>query len=566
LNSRATRFLLDAISQVQAGEKVDIKRKAKRKKLTVAIGMALALGTVSADFAPQLELSDLNGSNGFVLSGGECSPPRPDDCPPNASDESGRSVSAAGDINGDGNDDLIIGAPFADPNGNFSGTSYVVFGSNQGLPNPLNLSGLNGSNGFVINGESIFDSAGTSVSAAGDINGDNIDDLIIGAPGSSPDPNESYSGASYVVFGSNQGLPNPLNLSELNGSNGFVINGVSADDESGTSVSAAGDINGDTIDDLIIGAPYAGAGVSYVVFGSDQGLPNPLNLSDLNGSNGFVINGVNDGDSLGISVSTAGDINGDGIDDLIIGAILAGTPGAYSGAGYVVFGSDQGLPNPLNLSDLNGSNGFVINGESNLDYAGTSVRAAGNINGDDFDDLLISAPDADPNGEDGSGASYVVFGSDQAWANSLNLSGLNGTNGFVINGVSAGDNSGTSVSAAGDINVDGMDDLIIGASLADPNGEGSGASYVVFGSDQVWASALSLSSLNGANGFVINGVDAGDESGTSVSAVGDINGDNFDDLMIGAPLADPNGDDSGASYVVFGVGENGDKIFADGFE
>ena len=182
-----------------------------------------------------------------------------------------------------------------------------------------------------------------------------------------------------------------------------------------------------------------------------------------------------------------------------------------------------------------------------------------------MDDLIIGSPLAEPNGE-GSGASYVVFGSDQAWANSLNLSGLNGTNGFVINGVSAGDNSGTSVSAAGDINVDGMDDLIIGASLADPNGEGSGASYVVFGSDQAWASALSLSSLNGANGFVINGVDAGDESGTSVSAAGDINGDNFDDLMIGAPLADPNGDDSGASYVVFGVGENGDKIFADGFE
>jgi hypothetical protein len=558
---------LDVHFQVQTRGKMVANRKAKRKKLTVAIGMALALGTVSADFAPQLELSDLNGSNGFVLSGGECSPPRPEGCPPNASDESGRSVSAAGDINGDGTDDLIIGAPLADPNGNFSGASYVVFGSNQGLPNPLNLSALNGSDGFVINGESIFDSAGTSVSAAGDINGDTIDDLIIGAPGSSPDTTESYSGASYVVFGSDQGLPNPLNLSELNGSNGFVINGVSADDESGTSVSAAGDINGDNIDDLIIGAPYssAGAGASYVVFGSDQPWAGSLDLSGLDGSNGFVINGVNESDSLGISVSEAGDINGDGIDDLIIGAILAGTPGAYSGAGYVVFGSEQGLLNPLNLSGLTGSNGFVIDGVGNGDSLGTSVSSAGNINGDDFDDLFISAPDADPNGSS-SGASYVVFGSDQAWPSSLNLSGLNGSNGFVINGVSAGDYSGTSVSAAGDINVDGMDDLIIGASLADPNGDGSGASYVVFGSDQAWAGALNLSTLNGANGFVINGVNAGDESGTSVSAAGDINRDNFDDLMIGAPLADPNGDDSGASYVVFGVGENGDKIFADGFE
>jgi hypothetical protein len=549
--------------QVQAEGKMVVSRKAKRKKLTVAIGMALALGTVSADFAPQLELSDLNGSNGFVLSGGECSPPRPDDCPPNASDKSGTSVSSAGDINGDTIDDLIIGAPDSSPNPNekYSGASYVVFGSDQGLPNPLNLSGLNGSNGFVINGESIFDSVGTSVSAAGDINGDTIDDLIIGAPGSSPDPDESYSGASYVVFGSDQAWASSLDLSSLNGSNGFVINGVSADDESGTSVSAAGDINGDGIDDLIIGAPYAGAGASYVVFGSDEAWASSLNLSDLNGSNGFVINGVNDGDSLGISVSTAGDINGDGIDDLIIGAILAGTPGAYSGAGYVVFGSDQAWDSSLDLSSLNGSNGFVINGVSADDESGTSVSAAGDINGDGIDDLIIGAPYT------GAGASYVVFGSDLVWASSLNLSGLNGSNGFVINGVNAGDESGTSVSAAGDINVDGIDDLIIGAALADPNGkDGSGASYVVFGSDHAWTSALSLSSLNGANGFVINGVDAGDESGTSVSAAGDINGDNFDDLMIGAPLADPNGDDSGASYVVFGVGENGDKIFADGFE
>jgi hypothetical protein len=231
----------------------------------------------------------------------------------------------------------------------------------------------------------------------------------------------------------------------------------------------------------------------------------------------------------------------------------------------VVFGSDQAWASSLDLSSLDGNNGFVINGVSNGDSLGTSVNAAGDIDVDSFDDLIIGASLAEPNGDD-SGASYVVFGSDQAWTSPLNLSGLNGSNGFVINGVSAGDKSGTSVSAAGDINIDGFDDLIIGASLADPNGDDSGASYVVFGNDQAWASALNLSSLNGANGFVINGVSAGDNSGTSVSAVGDINGDNFTDILIGAPFADPNGDDSGASYVVFGVGENGDKIFADGFE
>ncbi|MDX2416195.1 MAG: integrin alpha [Xanthomonadales bacterium] len=536
-----------------------VLRKTKQKRLALAISMALTTGAVYADFTPELELSDLNGTNGFVINGA------------GTFDESGQSVSSAGDINGDGISDLIIGAPYAAGDTDYSGTSYVVFGSGQVLPNPLNLSALDGSNGFVINGSSTYDYSGKSVSAAGDINGDGIDDLIIGAPGSSS-LNEAYSGASYVVFGSDQPWAGSLDLSSLDGSNGFIINGAAEYDESGSSVSAAGDINGDGFDDLIIGAPYATIGVSYagagyVVFGSDQPWASSVNLSALNGSNGFVINGVGEGDGLGGSVSSAGDINADGFDDLIIGAIFAGVTGAYAGASYVVFGSDQGLPNPLNLSGLDGSDGFVINGVSNDDQAGTSVSTAGDINADGIDDLIVGASRADPNGAN-SGASYVVFGSDQPWSSSLNLSALNGSNGFVINGLSANDESGLSVSTAGDINFDGMDDLIIGAPLANSNGVSSGASYVVFGSDQAWVSSFDLSGLNGSNGFVINGALAGDNSGASVSAAGDINGDGFDDLITGAPLADPNGNYSGASYVVYGAEQiqNDDVIFADSFE
>ena len=135
----------------------------------------------------------------------------------------------------------------------------------------------------------------------------------------------------------------------------------------------------------------------------------------------------------------------------------------------------------------------------------------------------------------------------------LELSALDGTNGFRLSGVAAYDLSGRAVSTAGDVNGDGIDDLLIGAPDADPNGERSGASYVVFGGAGVGNGGnLELSALDGTSGFRLSGVAEGDNSGNAVSTAGDVNGDGVDDLLIGAVGADPNGDDSGASYVVFG--------------
>ncbi|AUB36635.1 Ca2+-binding protein, RTX toxin-related [Nostoc flagelliforme CCNUN1] len=500
-----------------------------------------------------LNLSDLNGTNGFLINGIA------------QYDNSGNSVSNAEDINGDGIDDLIIGAYNADPNGNYeAGQSYVVFGGkNLGSGGSLNLSDLNGTNGFLINGIAQYDNSG-KVSNAGDINGDGIDDLIIGAPQADPNGN-SYAGQSYVVFGGrNLGSGGSLNLSDLNGTNGFLINGIAEFDFSGGSVSNAGDINGDGIDDLIIGASGASpngifqAGQSYVVFGGKNlGSGGSLNLSDLNGTNGFLINGIAEGDFSG-KVSNAGDINGDGIDDLIIGASGASPNGIFqAGQSYVVFGGKNlGSGGSLNLSDLNGTNGFLINGIAADNYSGGSVSNAGDINGDGIDDLIIGASGADPNGNYEAGQSYVVFGGKNLGSGgSLNLSDLNGTNGFLINGIAERDNSGNSVSNAEDINGDGIDDLIIGASGADPNGNyEAGQSYVVFGGKNLGSGgSLNLSDLNGTNGFLINGIAERDFSGSSVSNAGDINGDGIDDLIIGARGASPNGiSEAGQSYVVFG--------------
>lgn len=526
---------------------------ARRQRIVLAISAALFLGAAQADFPADFELSTLNGANGVVFNG------------VGSDDATGSSVSAAGDLNGDGIDDLVIGAPDADPNASRAGAVYVVFGNGEGFTSPLNLSTLNGINGFVIHGEAQFDAAGSSVSAAGDFNDDGIDDLLIGAPYVSTA--EDFTGAAYVVFGSDQGFTSPFELSTLDGGNGIQINGIAQDDLTGRSVSMAGDINGDTIDDLIIGAfnANAGAGASYVVFGSDQGFPNPLELSSLNGSNGFRIDGVESGDSSGFSVDTAGDINGDTFDDVIVGAPLAGPIGANPGIAYVIFGTDQAWASSLSLSALNGSNGFALSGVATGDELGSAVAAAGDINVDGLGDVVLGAPKADPNGAS-SGASYVVFGSDQARPASFNLSGLNGSTGFAINGIDAGDEAGRSVSAAGKVNLDAFDDLIIGAPYADPNGESSGESYVVYGKDEAWSSLLQLSTLNGANGFTLNGVAGADESGRSVSTAGDINGDGRSDILIGAP-DDSGGSSTGMGYLIFGeTGANGDLIFADSFE
>ena len=495
-------------------------------------------------FAASIDLSSLNGSNGFRLDG------------ITLNSRSGNSVSSAGDINGDGYDDVIIGAKNANSS---RGDTFIVFGRAGGFASSLALSSLDGSNGFVLNGESLALASGTSVSAAGDVNGDGFDDIIIGAPGASP----NTTGRSYIVFGKAAPFAATVALANLDGTDGFKVNGVDTDDFSGRSVSSAGDVNGDGFDDFIIGAHSADpannnldAGEAYLVFGKAAGFGASLNLSSLTGNNGFRLDGVDNFSQTGFSVSSAGDVNGDGFDDILVAAPWANPTNSnltsHGGETYLVFGKPAGFAATFDLSSLDGSNGFRFDGAHTSWFTGFSVSSAGDINGDGFDDIIVGTNVFSLQGE-----SYVIFGKAAGFSASFGISSLGGNNGFVIPGIDNGDYSGSSVSAAGDVNGDGFDDILIGARTADGNGLAlSGESYVIFGKASGFGISFSLASLDGSNGFKVNGLRGGDRSGQSVSSAGDVNGDGFADIIIGAPSANyiiPN--NAGESYVVFGVKE-----------
>ena len=506
-----------------------------------------------------LDLATLTATDGFRIDGLV------------AGDQSGSTVASGGDINGDGFADLIIGSPFADPNGLTSGRSYVVFGKSTGFGSNVNLALLDGTNGFTVNGLLGADTSGSSVASAGDVNHDGFSDFIIGAPVASP--NGQFSGASYVVFGKASGFSANFNLATLNGTNGFKISGAAAGDSVGRSVASAGDFNGDGFADVIVGSELADHpgplntpfGAAYVVYGNSTGLVANLVLDTINGINGFKIEGVAQGDHTGNSVASAGDINGDGYSDVIIGADLATTAnGSFSGTSYVVFGAATGFATGIALSALDGSNGFKLNGEGTLDVSGLSVASAGDVNGDGFADLIIGAPEGPNNTH--AGASYVVFGKATGFAASMELSALTGNDGFKLSGAAANNVAGWQVASAGDVNADGFSDIIIGGWGANPNANAAaGSSYVVFGHRPDAAIAFTGSNL----GQKTHGSDFADTfsgnggSDTIIGYAGDdvINGDAGNDNLDGGAGNDSLDGGTGDDVM---AGGNGDDVLTAG--
>jgi hypothetical protein len=453
----------------------------------------------------------------------------------------GWSAAAIGDFNNDGIDDFVVSARGS---GSGAGASYVVFGQSGGFTTGLDVSALDGTNGFVVASGPGGGFLGWDVSAAGDINGDGVADLIVTAPGGQP--NGAFSGYSYVVFGGAGPWATSFDVTTLDGDNGFRLDGAEANSFGGWAVTGGGDFNGDGYDDVVVTAYAAdsngsNAGAAYVVYGRAGGFGATIDLAGLGGANGFRIIGSAGNAELGFDVSMVGDVDRDGYDDLLVGA-----PGSNSA--YLVFGRG-GAPGTLDVASLNGINGFRMTGAAS-DRTGTAV-GGGDFNGDGYVDLLIGAYLNDATGAN-AGATYVVFGGADGFAANLDLTTLDGTNGFVIRGVAPNDRSGDALSSAGDINGDGFDDILVTAKQSDVSGANSGAAYVVFGGAGGFAPVLNLAALDGVNGIRLHGAAAYDQAGLAVSTLGDINGDGLDDFLVGAPYNDVAGGSSGAAYVIFG--------------
>ncbi|MGD1914932.1 MAG: GC-type dockerin domain-anchored protein [Phycisphaerales bacterium] len=390
---------------------------------------------------------------------------------------------------------------------------------------------------WQIVGRQVLGGLGGSVAIAGDVNADGVDDVVFGADRVDAG-GVARSGEAYVVFGVAGRTPIAASVIGLNGANGFTIRGAAADDQLGR-VSGAGDVNGDGIDDILIGAPRADvagvdSGESYVVFGRRDGFPAVLSPDDLDGTNGFRIQGVSEGDLSGSAVAGVGDLNDDGVDDVIIGAVLVDGPDRSVGAAYVVFGSRDGFDPVVSLAELDGDTGFALSASEVDGRRGYSVAAAGDVNGDGVDDAVVGATYGVRDGTVADGTAYVILGRRDAFPTSISTAQLDGTNGFAIRGANPYDQTGAAVSAAGDLNGDGIDDVAIGS----PSGGllYEGYAYVGFGREVGFPPEIALADLDGSDGFRITGASVYERTGTAVAGGSDVNGDGFEDLVVGAPF------------------------------
>ncbi len=442
----------------------------------------------------------------------------------------GEDASFVGDVNGDGFDDFLIGNGGSFANGVNEGVARLVFGRDfSGVTGYEDL-GPSNSTEFIDTSTGADDtrSIGASVSSAGDINDDGINDFIIGAPARTSALDDL--GKAFVVFGRSAAdtpFGATFDLATLDGTNGFRIDTGSGvpNTSLGQSVGAAGDVNGDGVDDVIVGSPGVSqtvstgpgeyttynTGASYVIFGDAAPFSASVDVNSLSNATGLTITDTYSSSSIGQQVTGIGDFNGDGLDDFIIGANYDQNYVSDVGAAYLIYGTGAPPTGVLNLERLTPAQGFKIVGGSSYDYVGQALASAGDFNGDGFDDVIIGA---ESNFEGALiGKAYVLFGTDQTFAGPFDLGGFDENDGVLLTGFDRGDDFGSEVSGAGDLNQDGFDDVIVGAPLAETGQPG--AAFVFFGA----ASGGVAGPVGGAGSVFFTDVDLSDIHSVSDDAI-----------------------------------------------
>ncbi|WP_370334485.1 Ig-like domain-containing protein [Parvularcula marina] len=452
-------------------------------------------------------------------------------------------VASGGDVNGDGYDDILIGAAS-------NGDVYLVLGSETGVTLPSNSDSLRDVAATVFVGLEGSFLQGADIA---DVNGDGIGDIILGDPGVRPEGASIFAGRVYVIYGTMEGYDETVNVEDISVGEGYFIDGPDNRDVVGGNFSAfgrnlraGGDLNGDGIGDIIVTSDYAygGDGFSgriFTIFGQAGTDTENLNLNDLDGDNGFAVNATRYSDEIGRYFST-GDINGDGIDDLLIGQPQSRFPGeqyAYDGAVYVVYGSDGDISSELDLDDLDGENGFILRGPSNFGI-GQDVMVLGDLNADGIEDMVFKASaNAIPNSSDGE--IYIVFGTEVGTTAIVELEALDPSRIILITSENI---RSTQIINSGDFNGDELVDLLFYNRDQD--------SYsVLLGSPERFTSDIQLDEL-------------GEDEFVSLQlahfvrvATGDLNGDGLDDIISSDQFASPNGlNSAGTVEIILGSSQS----------
>lgn len=423
----------------------------------------------------------------------------------------GFSVATAGDVNGDGYSDVIIGAPNFDGGMVDNGIAVVVNGS---------ANGLEGAADWAIIGDQANANFGYSVFTAGDTNDDGFTEVIIGVPNYNADYTDD--GAAWVYYGASGGLPTDPGEYYHAGGNDYGAFGIS--------VAFAGDVNGDGYGDIIIGASLRSnsgseieEGFAMVYHGSTSGLSNGFN---------WHAEGEQAGASLGRAVATAGDVNGDGYTDVIVGADRYNNPSEDEGAAFLWYGSENGVNEGNPGEPANADWRAEINSSSAR--FGAAVSTAGDVNGDGFADVIVGAPNYG-SGEDDEGAARLYLGS----ASGLETDYDNHDEGNDVNA-----QFGKSVGPAGDVNGDGYADVIVGAPYFTNDSSEEGMAFVWYGS----ADGVSTSRDWDAEGDAVNA-----NYGFSVATAGDVNGDGYSDIIVGTPGKNSS---SGSAFAYYGSSDS----------